>query len=373
MHSVHQHLVEQGMPDWVDGNYSLDSYNGSDTWQRYWGTLIPIDATFTPMQTPLDFSLPAIPNKRGIKKNSRIEGEFEIIESETGAVTRQVVDNSVTYSMPEFLAYDVRDRASWNFFRDRATPDRRWSEEQIQSHCAQYLHRDRPLCLKVGSTWGTVRDLMGPERGCMILYDDPELAREIIEWEAWLRKEYLFPIIERLRPEIICCHEDNCYKQGMMISPDHFVEFCSPYYRQISQVAKDCGCEMVAMDSDGNISQLVKLAAECGINALYPCEVKADNNLFEIKKQHPDFIFFGWLEKECLNAGNENLIEKEILTKVPAMLAQGRYFPNCDHGIQPFVSFDNMRKFMTLLHEVTGNPEGEYEKVPEILQSVGAL
>jgi len=363
MRTVHKHLVEQGMPEWVDGCYSLDNYNGSETWQRYWGTLIPIDAVFCPAEGPLDFSLPAAPNKKGIKKTKRIESEFEIIESETGAVTRQVIDNSITYSMPEFLSYDVRDMTSWQFFRDRAAPHSRWSDEQIQARCAQYKERERPLCLKVGSTWGTVRDLMGPERACTILYDEPDLAREIIEWESWLRKEYLFPMIEILRPEIICCHEDNCYNHGMMISPRHFAEFCAPYYRQICQVAADCGCDMAAMDSDGNITQLVELAAECGINALYPCEVKANNDLFELRKKYPKFIFVGWLEKECLNVGNEHLIEQEILGKVPALLSKGYYFPNGDHGIQPLVSFDNMRKFMTLLHEVTKNPEGEFERV----------
>jgi len=64
-----------------------------------------------------------------------------------------------------------------------------------------------------------------------------------------------------------------------------------------------------------------------------------------------------------VNEGNEATIEPEIVRKVPLLLAKGRYFPNGDHGIQPPVTFEGLRRFMTLLHEVCGNPEGEFPRV----------
>ena len=75
------------------------------------------------------------------------------------------------------------------------------------------------------------------------------------------------------------------------------------------------------------------------------------------------FVFFGWLEKESVNEGNEKLIEPEIMSKVPPLLEEGRYFPNGDHGLQPFITFPNLCRFMTLLHEVCRNPEGEFPRV----------
>ena len=75
------------------------------------------------------------------------------------------------------------------------------------------------------------------------------------------------------------------------------------------------------------------------------------------------FILMGWLEKEVVNEGNAHLIEPEIMSKVPRLLEHGGYFPNGDHGIQPLVTFENLCKFMTLLHEVTGNPEGEFPRM----------
>jgi hypothetical protein len=351
MAKTHRRLVETGMPEWVDGCHSLSAPGSNESWSRYWGTTQPIGIDFFPAE-------PA----RGFKTEKRIEGEWEIIESETGAVTRQVIDNDVTYIMPEFIVHPVRDRASWEFYRERVTPGPLWPAGRIEEQCRRFDDRDKPLTISVGGTWGSLRSLMGPERACTILYDEPELAREILDYFAWHRQTYVFPLIQRLRPEVVAAWEDMCYNHGLLISPQHFREFCSPAYRQIAQAARDCGAEMVTVDCDGNVMELVDLLAECGVNSLHPFEVKAGNDLFALRRRHPDFILMGWLEKESVNEGNEHLIAGEILSKVPPLLERGRYFPNGDHGLQPLVTFRSLCIFMTLLHETCGNPEGEFPR-----------
>jgi uroporphyrinogen decarboxylase len=353
MRKTHERLVAGGMPADVGGNYDLGGVRTDvEGWYRYWGTTGPISVDFTPAE-------PA----RGIASETRIEGEWEIVESESGAITHQVIDNDITYSMPDFRVYPVRDRSSWEFYRDRMTPGKIWSAGRLEAACRPYDDRTLPLSVGVGSTWGGIRGLMGPVAGSTVLYDDPALAHEIIEWSSWIRRTYTFPLIERLRPEALQAGEDNCYKNGMLISPTHFREYCSPAYREIGGVARDCGVPVVAIDTDGNAMELVPLVEECGVNTIFPFEVKPGNDLFRLRREHPDFVLMGWLEKEVINEGNEHRIREEIMSKVPPLLAMGRYFPNGDHGIQPFVTFRNLCSFMTLLHEVTGNPEGEFPRV----------
>jgi len=356
MAKTHRRLVETGMPEWVDGCHSLSRRDSVETWHRYWGTTQPIGIDFFPAE-------PA----RGFEVRRRREGEFEVLESESGAVTRQVIDNDITYSMPEFLRYPVRDRASWAFWRERSTPGPLWPVERIERACRPLDDRRRPLSIGVGGTWGTLRSLMGPQAACTVLHDDPTWAEEIIEFLTWRWDTYTRPLIERLRPEIIAGWEDMCYNHGLLISPAHFRRFCSPHYRRVAAVARDCGAAMATVDSDGNVMELVDLLAEAGINCLHPFEVKAGNELFALRRRHPDFILMGWLEKETVNEGNERRIAPEILAKVPPLLAGGRYFPNGDHGLQPMVTFPGLCMFMTLLHEVTGNPEGEFPRMPSPL------
>lgn len=353
MQPIHERLVAGGMPADVGGVYDVNyKFHDVDGWNRYWGTTGPVSVDFFPAE-----------RSKGVRTETRIEGEWEIVESETGARTRQVLNNAVTYSMPHFEVYDVRDRKSWEFLRERRTPGPKWSAEQVEEACRKLDDRTRPLVIGLGGTWGLLRGLMGPVAASTVLYDDPELAHDIIDWHQWRRREYLFPLIERLRPEIAQCGEDCCFNHGMLISPKAFEEFCAPAYREIAGVARDCGAEMVAIDTDGNAMEFTGVVEACGVNAIFPFEVKAGNDLFALRERHPEFILMGWLEKEVVNEGNGHLIRDEIMSKVPALLAKGRYFPNGDHGIQPGITFENLCKFMTLLHEVCGNPEGEFPRM----------
>ena len=350
-----ERLVEQGMPDWVDGCVSLDdprSRREFKTWHRYWGTTGPVTVDFFPGD-------PAA----GVASTKRTEGDREIIEYETGALTRQVIDNDVTYSMPDYVIHHVKDRKTWTFYRDRATPGKPWSSELLDHECRRFDRRDRPLSLGIGGTWGRLRGLMGPAAACTVLYDDPNLAHEIIEWYAWLFERYMIPVIERLKPELVGTGEDCCYNHGMLVSPAQFEHFCGDYYRKVSEVCRDNGVTMIHIDTDGNAMEFTGLARSFGMNAIHPYEVKAGNDLFSLREQYSDFILMGGLEKECVNEGNDKLIADEILGKVPLLLESGGYFPNGDHGLQPLVTFESMCKFMTLLHDVCGNPEGEFPRV----------
>jgi len=352
MKKTHDRLVATGMPAHVGGVYDLGAPAPNvPSWYRYWGTTGPIG---------LDFSVGG--GAPGIKSTTRVEDGYEIIEDECGAITRQVVDNGITYSMPEFIRYRVRDRASWEKYRDLTTPQIVMSAADIEANCRRFDDRTEPLCLGGISTYGRVRSLMGTAAASLMLYDDPELVRDIIARDCENFMAHGAPLIRRLKPEIVACWEDIGYKTGLLISPRHFRELCAPYYRQVAEVARDAGVPVITVDSDGNAMQLVPLLDECGLNSLYPFEAHANNDLFALRARFPEFVMFGWLEKEVVNEGNEDDIEGEIMSKVPPLIAKGRYFPNGDHGIQPLVTFPALCRFMTLLHEVCGNPEGEFPR-----------
>lgn len=353
MEKTHARLVETGMPAHVGGKWVLSKgWHDVESWFRYWGTTGPISC-----------DIEVARGVRGFEQKRRIEGEFEIIESESGAVTRQVIDNDITYSMPEYVEFPVRDRASWAFYRERMTPTEAVSRDEIRTRARDLADRTEPCVVGCGGTYGILRSLMGPERLSLMLYDDPELIGEIAGWLLDYFRRYVAPIIDAVRPEIVQIGEDLCYNHGMLISPAQFREFCGQYYDEVCGVAKEAGADLVAIDTDGNAMEFTGLAESYGVNAIYPYEVKAGNDLFALRETHPQFVFFGWLEKETVNGGNERLIEKEILSKVPPLLEKGGYFPNGDHGIQPLVTFENLCRFMTLLHEVTGNPEGEFPRM----------
>jgi len=267
--------------------------------------------------------------------------------------------------------HHVRDRESWERYKTLMSPSAPWTEQLIADRCQPYTNRDRPLCINLGSTWGSLRDLMGVQAACTIIYDDPELAADIIRWHHAVREQYQYPLMAHLRPEIVTLHEDCCYNNGMMISPRHFEQFCGAVYRDIAGFAQSLEVEMFAVDSDGDVSALIPKLMEWGANALYPLEAKSNRDLLKLRAANPEFILMGGLEKEVVNEGNEAMMASEIEAKVPPLLEQNRYFPNLDHTLQPMCTYDNVCRFMTLLHETLDNPEGTFPRLPptDLLES----
>lgn len=352
MKKTHDNLIATGMPADLGARYETGGRRDVESWYRYWGTTGSIG---------IDFGLAR--GGQWFESKSREEDGYVIIESENGAITRQLVDNDITYTMPEFVRYPVRDRESWEFYKQRTQANDIMPPEEMEENCRRFDDRTRPLCISAGSTYGMLRGLMGTEYASIALYEEPELIRDMIRSGLDGARKHVFPLIERLKPEIVHIGEDLCYNHGMLLSPRHFDEYCGQFYREVCDCARAAGADLVAIDTDGNAMEFTGVAASYGVNAIYPYEVKAGNDLFVLREQHPRFVFVGWLEKETINEGNEDTIEPEIMSKVPPLLEKGGYFPNGDHGIQPWAVFPSLCKFMTILHEVCGNPEGEFPRV----------
>ena len=316
--------------------------NDIEAWCRYWG-----QCTFD--------HVPGIgEGAPGVKSETWQEDGFEYVRSELGGLTRQVIDNNTTYSMPDFIEFEVRDRASWEKYKELTTPTRA-ATEKIPEIVERFKDRTRPAVIGAGGTWGIVRSQMGPQRALLAVYDDPDLVRDMIDHMLWSHEQFIFPVIEAIRPEIIGVWEDFAYNHGMLISPDAFREFCAPYYQRVAELGRDCAAELMIVDCDGKVDEFCLLLEEVGFNGCWPMEQVCGNPLLEYRKRQPKFVFAGGIEKEIVNTGNGGLIEAE-LAKVPPLLEAGGYFPMFDHAIQTEAGFDEMCQCFTRLHEICDSP-----------------
>lgn len=313
-----------------------------DSWCAYWG-----ESTFDVADSPAE-------GAPGVAATSRLEGGFEIIEYETGARIRQVLDNANVYSMPDFQTFHVRDRASWERYRELTTPTA-LNEKTLEAMRSRFEHRVRPLAVHCGGTWGVVRNDMGPERALTAVYEDPELVHDMIDHYLRVQEQFVFPVIQALRPEIVMGWEDSCYNNGMLIGPGHFREFCAPYYRRVAEVARECGAELLFVDSDGKVADFIPLLSECGFNGLMPMEQVCGNDPVAYRERTPGFVFLGGIEKEIASTGNRHRIASELTPKVRAMLKLRGCFPMFDHGLSTCVGFDEHCRCMTRLHELCGS------------------
>ncbi|MCL5986472.1 MAG: hypothetical protein M1371_07880 [Actinobacteria bacterium] len=106
----------------------------------------------------------------------------------------------------------------------------------------------------------------------------------------------------------------------------------------------------IGVDSDGDISELIPLWMEAGINSTYPLEVAAGMNVEKVRKEYPDLVIWGGIDKVVIAKGRPFI--NEDLLKVRRVLDKGGYIPFADHTVIPDTSFENYKYFRDQLNRI---------------------
>jgi uroporphyrinogen decarboxylase len=181
--------------------------------------------------------------------------------------------------------------------------------------------------------------LLGVERALFAFYDEPALIHEMMECYTEFVLGILPQVIETAPLTAVFFWEDMCYRGGPLISPAMFREFMVPRYRRITDLARSKGIDVVFVDSDGDVSQLIPLWIQSGINGVYPMEVAAGMDVVKLRRQYGrDLLITGGIDKRALAAGPQ-AIDDELKAKMP-LADEGGYIPHIDHAIPHDVPYE---------------------------------
>ena len=257
--------------------------------------------------------------------------------------------------MPTYLDFPVKDRASWEQYKKRlnpATPER-WPADW-DGYVKRMNSKDEPVMLNVGGLFGYIREWMGVEHLLYLFYDDPNLVEDMMEHMAYLQAEMVSRVLADIKVDFAMYWEDMCFKTGPLISPKMFKRFMVPRYKKVTGILRDAGLDAIFVDSDGNLSQLIPLWLEAGINGFWPLECAAGNDAVALRKQYgKDILLAGNIDKRAFLKG-EAVLREEVMAKVPSLLEAGGYFPSLDHLVPPDVTFPMYRYFVNLTREIAG-------------------
>lgn len=283
---------------------------------------------------------------------------WQILTEDANACTARRADGMVKLFLKgrdyhhQTIEYPVKTRRDWERikaeFLDPADParfPRNWPET-----AAAYRQRDFPVQLTHRGVYGFPRTLLGDQALAYAFYDDPGLVHDIMDtytdfairvWEKMVR-DTDFDLVE--------CWEDMASKQGSIVSPAMFREFMKPNYEKIRDFCKAHRIPIILVDSDGNTMALAELMLEAGVNAMYPWEVLAGNDLDRLRERLPGMGAIGGLRKEAMAEGPE-AVEAEML-KAARLIRKGRFIPGPDHFVQSHTTWEQYRDFMARLREV---------------------
>ncbi len=259
-----------------------------------------------------------------------------------------------------WLEFPVKNRQDWAEMRKRYSPDTpgRYAEDW-RERLPRWKNRDFVLALTVPSLFWRVRDWVGFEGLCRLLYDDSFLVHDMMEHVADFTIAAMEEMLSEVQIDFVYFNEDMAYKTASMISPAMVKEFMWPRYRKLVRFFREKGVSILMMDSDGYIGELIPLWLEAGINVITPVEIAANNDPVEYRKRYGKALgICGGIDKRELRFDKER-VKKEVMSKVPWLVEQGGYIPQVDHGVPPDIPLRNYLYMCDLIKEIAcgGNPE----------------
>ena len=284
----------------------------------------------------------------------------DIVEYNSGTESRvKHGDGSVTvhinrdgHFFHHIAEYPVKSDNDWQRIKNNwLNPD---DPRRFPTGWKHYIHmfnnRDYPLQLTCGGVYGFARNMLGDEALCVMLYEKPDLVKDIITTYTDMCIKIWEKMVVDVQFDIIECWEDMAYKSGSLISKRHFMEFLTPHYRRISDFAHNSGIPIIMVDCDGNIMELAEWMFEGGVNCMYPFEIQSNNDIPHIRKYLPGMSCMGGLDKECM-AKDKNAMDAE-LEKARQLIPLGKFIPGPDHVVLGNVPFDNYEYFMRELKRI---------------------
>jgi len=261
-------------------------------------------------------------------------------------------------SMPQFIRFPVETREDFRrLFRERMQPDLALRlGPDYAAKLAAYRKREVPLIVvadRWGGFFGGLRNMLGVEDLCLKFYDDPAFVEEMMDATADFMIALMDQILEHTTIDVFGFWEDMAFKTAPLIGPDLVRRYMLPRYRRVVDHLRQRGVEWFALDSDGDISSLIPIWIEAGINILYPFEAQCGMDVVQVRRQYGrDLRLWFGIDKRALARGPAE-IDAE-LKRVRPLVEEGGYVAGLDHSLPPDVSFSNYRYYMESLRRMVG-------------------
>jgi hypothetical protein len=282
---------------------------------------------------------------------------YRIYRSGNGSTVKQFKDSKGSLHSTQFLAYPIKTRADWAAFRDNHldpdAPERYPLDAAWRRLVEDWRQRDHVISIDGGSFYGFLRDWVGVENISLMLYDDPELIREMTDYLADFYIRVLSRAVQDLSIDFAMFWEDMCYKTGPLISPAMFRRFFLPAYKKVTNFLEQNGVKLSWVDCDGNIEELIPLWIEGGVRGFYPLEVAAGMDAGKLREQYgQDIVMWGNVDKRALTRGPA-AIDGEI-ERLRAVSKSGGFIPLVDHGVPDDVPLEHYIYYLERRKHILG-------------------
>ncbi len=285
--------------------------------------------------------------------------EYIITTTPQGGKRRNHRDYSTT---PEIIDYPIKTKDDWKEIKKRLKPDFTridWASGLARNRTA--YEDGKFLCYQGGYGYDMLQSYIASEQLLITMVKDPDWIKEIIMTlaESTIIMAELM-LNNGFRFDAAFMYNDMGYKNGLLFSPDIYRKTHYEADRLVYTYFHSKGMKTI-LHSCGNVSELIPIMIETGLDCLQPLEVKAGMDVVKLKEKYGDSIaFMGGIDVRSMADEDPAKIEQEIKTKFEAAKVNGGYIYHSDHSVPKNVSFQQYCRVMELVKKYGVYPE--YEK-----------
>jgi hypothetical protein len=277
--------------------------------------------------------------------------EYRIFRSHDGVVQQ---DWKTKSCIPHFVDFTLKDASCWDDYKKRLQPDPARIPDNLDEAIARAEESGNAIAVRVASMMGWIRNWMGVENMCYLMYDNPEVYADMVDTLAELSCWCIDQTIPRMKspPDLGFGWEDICGKTGPLVSPDLFEKYVAPGYRKIRNKLEEYGVTILGIDSDGDVEPLAQHWLDSGVNLLFPIEPGtwgATPEHFR-KRFGRELLIVGGFDKLVLEK-DRAAIDAEF-DKHLDLCRAGGFIMEPDHLITPGVPLENMEYYMKRIREL---------------------
>jgi uroporphyrinogen decarboxylase len=201
----------------------------------------------------------------------------------------------------------------------------------------------------IGGMWmpffHTVSDFFGMDNYFIKMYTDPDVVHAVTEKVVDFYIEANKRCLSLVKGKMSAGFFGNDFgsQRDLLISPECFESFISPYYRNIISTIKQQNLPVLT-HSCGAISRIIPSLLDCGIDGLHPLQANAVGMDAEslAREYKDDLVFFGGVDTQhLLPFESPEKVKSEVL-RLKQVFGE-RYIVSPSHeALLPNVSIENV-------------------------------
>lgn len=255
-------------------------------------------------------------------------------------------------TLPLPLDYPVKTMDDWL----KIKPWYEFSEARFgadwQSVAMRHRDEDRVVCVGIPGGFDEPRQLLGEEALCIAYYEQPELIHDILRTIGNTALKVLERVSKAVPIDMLSVHEDMAGKSGPLAGPTQIREFIEPYYRKMWDLLHDRGSRLFDQDSDGNMTPVIDVFLDAGVNCMHPMEPAANMDIVRIRQKYGTRLaFYGGIDKHVIRQTKDAIV-KELEYKIPPMVKTGGCVIGLDHRIPGGTSLENYKFYVHQAWEI---------------------